>query len=148
MDADRSVLLIEVALSAIISWAARQDVREETMRRAHCTLPPAHAWVLLRLSTCGPLRIGALAMALGIDSSTITPQLQRLERDGLVVRKADPSDRRAALVEITPSGQKLLTRLQRSRQAMLKEKLQDWSAHEREAVAAVIDRLASAIAPA
>ncbi|MCW2494520.1 MarR family transcriptional regulator [Jatrophihabitans sp.] len=148
MDADRSVLLIEVAISAIISWATRQDVRDETMRRARCDLPPGHAWLLARLSSCGPLRIGALALALGIDASTITPQIQRLERDGLITRSPDPSDGRAALVAITPDGSRMLARLQRSRQAMLKEKLQDWPAHERESVAAVIDRLASALAPA
>jgi DNA-binding MarR family transcriptional regulator len=148
VDVDRSVLLIEVAFSAIIAWAGRQDVHQEMMRRARCDLPPGHAWLLARLNSCGPLRIGALAVALGIDNSTITPQIQRLEREGLIARKADPRDRRAALVEITYPGKQLLTRLQNSRRAMLNEKLRDWPLGDRESVAAVVSRLASALGPA
>ena len=145
---DRSVLLLELALSAIISWASRQDVREETMRRARCSLPPAHAWLLARVSSCGPIRIGALALALGLDNSTITPQLQRLEREGLISRQPDPGDRRAALVEITRSGERVLARLQSSRQALLHEKLRDWPIADRETVAALVGRLASALGTA
>ena len=148
VDADRSALLIEVALSAIIAWASRQDVHQELMRRARCELTPSHAWLLAQLSSSGPLRIGALALALGIDNSTITPQIQRLERDGLIVRRPDPRDRRAALVEITRAGKQVLGRLQRSRQAMLTEKLREWPAVERESVAAVVSRLAGALGPA
>jgi DNA-binding MarR family transcriptional regulator len=147
MDVDRSVLLIEVALGAIIAWASRQDTQQEMMRRARCDLPPGNAWLLARLNSCGPLRIGALAVALGIDNSTLTPQIQRLERDGLIARKPDPRDRRAALVEITRPGKRVLARLQRSRQAMLDEKLRDWPLGDRESVAAVVSRLASALGP-
>jgi DNA-binding MarR family transcriptional regulator len=147
VDADRSVLLIEVALGAIIAWASRQDVHQEMVRRARCDLTPAHAWLLARLSSGGPLRIGALALALGIDNSTITPQIQRLERDGLIARKPDPMDRRAVLVEITRPGKQVLARLQNSRQAMLKEKLRDWPLGDRESVAAVVSRLAGALGP-
>jgi DNA-binding MarR family transcriptional regulator len=147
LDVDRSVLLIEVALSAIIAWASRQDVQQEMMRRARCDLPPGHAWLLARLNSCGPLRVGALALALGVDNSTITPQIQRLEREGLIARKPDPLDRRAALVEITHSGKRVLARLQHSRQAMLTEKLGDWPLGDRESVAAVVSRLATALGP-
>jgi DNA-binding MarR family transcriptional regulator len=145
---DRSVLLLEIALSAIISWASRQDVRDETMRRARCSLPPAHAWLLGRVSSFGPIRIGALAVALGLDNSTITPQLQRLEREGLISREPDPLDRRAALVQITAPGERVLGRLQRSRQALLFEKLRDWPTADRETVAAIVARLANALGPA
>ena len=145
MDADRSVLFIEVALGTIAAWMSRHDVHQETMRRARCSLPPGHLSLLNRLSARGPLRIGALALMLGIDNSTITPQIQSLERDGLIVRNPDPRDGRAALVEITQAGERLLTRLRRTRQTMLNEKLSSWPRQEREAAAAAISRLADAL---
>lgn len=37
---------LEVALSSLVSWATRNDVHQETMRRAKCDLPRGHAWLL------------------------------------------------------------------------------------------------------
>lgn len=136
---------LEVALSALISWATRNDVHQETMRRARCDLPKGHAWLLTRLDTCGPLRLGELATVLGVDASTLSPQVQRLERDGLVAREADPDDRRAVLVRVTPAGRRLLTRMHVGRRTVLTERLRDWTQTEREQAAAVLARLAQAL---
>jgi DNA-binding MarR family transcriptional regulator len=45
-----------------------------------------------------------LAKALALDKTTLTFQLDRLEKKGLVVRRADPSDRRSRLPEATAAG--------------------------------------------
>jgi DNA-binding MarR family transcriptional regulator len=145
MSAEESVRLLESALSIIVAWALRHDIHEETMRRAKCDLPRAQTSLLTRLSSCGPLRIGELAVMLGVDNSTITPQAQRLERDGLIVREADPTDRRAAVLRITSAGRELLRRLHRSRRDILLERLGDWPEHDRAAAAAALSRLARAL---
>ena len=43
----------------------------------------------------------ALGHALGLDKTTVTSLLDRLEADGLIVRSLDPHDRRARIPEIT-----------------------------------------------
>ena len=48
------------------------------------------------------LRQGALAARLGVEAATVTRMLQRLERSGLVERRADPHDARALRVHPTP----------------------------------------------
>jgi DNA-binding MarR family transcriptional regulator len=136
---------IEFAVSAIAAWATRNDVHQETMRLAECDLPRGHAWLLGRLSTCGPIRLGELASALGIDSSTLTPQAQRLERDGLVIREPDPRDGRAALLRVTRAGQSLLGRLHASRRALLAARMHTWTDAERASAAAILSRLAAAL---
>jgi len=45
-----------------------------------------------------------LATAVGIEGPTLTRHLDALERQGLVRRHQDPSDRRAVVVELTPEG--------------------------------------------
>jgi MarR family transcriptional regulator for hemolysin len=45
-----------------------------------------------------------LARALRIEGPTLTRHLDGLEEEGLVVRKRDPSDRRAVSVELTEAG--------------------------------------------
>jgi DNA-binding MarR family transcriptional regulator len=142
---EQSVRDIELAVTAITAWAIRNDVHQETMRLAECDLPKGHAWLLCRLSTCDPIRLGELASALGIDSSTLTPQAQRLERDGLVIREPDPSDGRATLLRLTLAGHALLARVQASRRALLTARLHSWTDAERARAATILSRLAAAL---
>jgi DNA-binding MarR family transcriptional regulator len=145
MSAEDSVRLIESALSIIIAWASRREFHEEAMRRARCNLSRGPAAVLARLNSCGPLRIGELAVMLGIDNSTLTPHAQRLERNGLVTREPDPHDGRVAVLTITPEGKQMLERLQLSRRELLLERIRDWSDTDRAAAAAALSRLAAAL---
>lgn len=46
----------------------------------------------------------ALGHALGLDKTTLTAELDRLERAGLIVRKPDPTDRRVRVPVITEQG--------------------------------------------
>jgi DNA-binding MarR family transcriptional regulator len=48
-----------------------------------------------------------LGKALGLDRTTLMSELDRLERMGFVVRRADPRDRRARIPEITEAGNAL-----------------------------------------
>ena len=145
MSAEDSVRIIESALAVIIAWATRRDIYEETMRRARCNLPRGSAALLGRLSECGPLRVGELADLAGVDKAPITPQAQRLERLGLIVRDPDPQDGRAAVLQITPAGRQTLRRLQSSWRDVLTEKLQSWPEHDRAAAAAALSRLAGTL---
>jgi DNA-binding MarR family transcriptional regulator len=60
----------------------------------------------LRLSPEG-VRPGACAQAIGWDSSRLSHQLRRLEKRGLVERRADPDDGRAAVLVMTHAGQEV-----------------------------------------
>ncbi|MBB5957604.1 DNA-binding MarR family transcriptional regulator [Saccharothrix tamanrassetensis] len=46
----------------------------------------------------------ALGQALGLDKTTLTAELDRLERAELIVRKPDPTDRRVRVPAITERG--------------------------------------------
>lgn len=114
---------LEDSVTTLVRWATRHDVQTAVMRRAQSSLPLSHVWLLARIASCGPCHPSDLAASFGVDNSTITPKLQRLESEELVKRRPDPTDRRAALVETTPSGIRLLGRLRRARAAILEERL-------------------------
>jgi DNA-binding MarR family transcriptional regulator len=137
--------LIEQALTMILSWGNRHDVQQETMRRAQCDLPRGHIWLLGRLSQCSGARLSDLAQSLGVDKSTLTPPARRLLREGLIARQADPTDRRAAILEVTPAGEELLARLHSAGRAMLSELLMDWTADEQAGMAVMLTRLAAVL---
>ena len=82
--------------------------------------------ILCQLADEGPQRLGALAMAFGLDPSTITRQVKALEDAGLATRETDPSDRRASILDVTPSGHDVLGRTRTHRRARLQKALSDW----------------------
>src|SRR6187549_997279 len=82
--------------------------------------------IMCKLADEGPQRLGALATAFGLDPSTITRQVQALEEIGLADRTTDPSDRRASILDVTPSGHDVLGRTRTHRRARLQKALDDW----------------------
>ena len=65
--------------------------------------------VVLELLDTSPQLVGKVGIRLGLDTSTITPILKRMEQSGLIARKRDMQDERRVLVELTPAGQALQT---------------------------------------
>jgi len=59
----------------------------------------------------GPKSQNDLRGELGVTSPNVTYLIDGLERDGLVVRAAHPTDRRATFVELTAQGQELAAKL-------------------------------------
>ena len=51
----------------------------------------------------------ALAEAAAVEQPTIAATLSRMERDGLIERNPDPSDRRSALISLTPHAMEKVT---------------------------------------
>lgn len=67
--------------------------------------------VILALLDGAPLSVGALGARLDMDTGTITPLVKRLNAAGIVTRKRDPSDERRVLVDLTPRGRALETKV-------------------------------------
>jgi DNA-binding MarR family transcriptional regulator len=59
----------------------------------------------------GPLSLGGVAEAVGVDAPYATLIVDTLEERGLVERRADPADRRRKLVTLTPQGKEAVARL-------------------------------------
>jgi len=82
---------------------------EEPLAGVGPSLPELAA--LHQLTQAGDsLPLGQLAERLACVKSNVTQLVDRLEADGLVVRSADPNDRRSRLAVITESGKTAYTR--------------------------------------
>lgn len=88
--------------------------------------------IMARLADDGPQRLGALASAFGLDPSTITRQVQSLEKAGLATRSIDASDRRASILKLTDEGVEVLERTRSHRRERLHAVLGDWADQDRE----------------
>ena len=68
------------------------------------SVKPAYLGVLLTLWREDGLKVIDLGRKSGLEPSTMTGLLDRMERDRLLYREADPCDRRAQLIYLTPNG--------------------------------------------
>ena len=96
--------------------------------------------VLLSL-TEGGLSPSDLAAQSFVSPATITGLLDGLERDGLVVREANPDDRRMLTVRLTPAGRELVQRLLPEHFQRISDLLADLSEEDRHLLAALSARI-------
>jgi DNA-binding MarR family transcriptional regulator len=68
---------------------------------------PAYLGVLMSLWREDGLRGVELGRRAGLEPSTMTGLLDRMERDGLCERRPDPDDRRAQRIHLTAEGKKV-----------------------------------------
>ncbi|MCR6480875.1 MarR family transcriptional regulator [Variovorax sp. ZS18.2.2] len=73
-----------------------------------------HYTVLCYLAERGPQSQTAIGSALALDRTTMVLLIDELEKIDAVERGHDANNRRAYLVDVTPAGRKLLTRLVRA----------------------------------
>jgi DNA-binding MarR family transcriptional regulator len=70
-----------------------------------------------------------LVTSLGLDPSTVTKMLQRMEKSGWIVRTKDTTDRRVVIISLTKSGRQLRRRVEKA-----------WKVLEAETTAGLSDR--------
>lgn len=87
--------------------------------------------VLHLLSEHGPMSQQQLGKKLRIDRTTMVKMVDQLEKAKMARRKDHPEDRRIYLVEITASGKKALTALQKVADQLEKKLLVGFTEEER-----------------
>src|ERR1700722_12444323 len=92
-------------------------------------------------------RAGAAALAemLDVDTPTVTRKVQQLERDGLVVRHADPADGRASRIRLTPVGRRTLERVLKARRAWLDGMLAGWDEEDLARFGSLLGRFSASL---
>lgn len=100
-------------------------------------------WVVLTALTVEEGRTQLqLGRELGVDKTTLTSLLDRLESAGLVVRRLAPHDRRARIPEVTDAGRGVQARVVRSRDEAEAWLLAGFSGNERDLLRTLLTRLA------
>ncbi len=93
-------------MGLLIARLARLWRREANQALADHGLSEATALPLLVLSRRGKLvRQGVLAEEMGIEGPSLVRLIDLLQAEGLVERREDPTDRRAKILHLTPTGE-------------------------------------------
>ncbi len=119
-------------------------------RRLRSRLPegridPAMMFVLHHVPARGPLRVSALAEAMGLDTSTASRHVRQLEDGGYLARTGDPDDRRAFQVRLTRRGRAALDQAMRARGTLVDRATADWPDDDRATLTILMTRLADSV---
>ncbi len=132
----------------IIMWAGRLSRRvdafyQEALRGSELKYSDYAVLSLLRFSGAkSPKQLNAY---LAITSGGLTKTIQRLEKKGLVARKADPDDGRGTLISLTKTGERLVMRLFVEDVEAHEDFLSDLSSAERKRIAVALRELLDAL---
>ncbi|WP_315763067.1 MarR family winged helix-turn-helix transcriptional regulator [Sphingomonas sp. Y38-1Y] len=97
--------------------------------------------LLMIQKQAGEARAADLAAWLNQAPRTVTEALDGLERDGLIARIADPSDRRVKRVTITEEGERAIAATEPLRQRLTTDLFGPLSDDERNALGATLEKL-------
>jgi DNA-binding MarR family transcriptional regulator len=107
----------------------RPDVDERFLRAANVDLDRALFPLLSRIAA-GGVGIVELAAQVGRTHSTISRQVAKLERLGLVERRPSASDGRIRLLRLSQKGEALVGKFAATRRRLMEDHFKDWSEAE------------------
>lgn len=103
--------------------------------------------VVLNLKINGDANQRELADAVGVSGATLTHHLNAMEKDGLLVRRRDPDNRRNHIIELTADGDATFTRLAATAIAFDQQLRKDLDAAELDTLRTLLQRLCANVAP-
>ena len=97
---------VDQVLEAIIYlYTESRRITKELARRADLTGP--QLTVVKLLEQIGGLSLSELSEKIRAQNSTVTGIIDRMEREGLVLRERSKEDRRVVYIKLTPKGREL-----------------------------------------
>jgi len=114
--------------------------RDDVLLRDRALFP-----LLVRLGARSPLGVAELAGQVGRDPTTVSRQLAKLERLGLIERCGRETDRRTNAARLTAGGHEIVDAITAARRRLLSQALADWSEADRAALADLNRRFADAL---
>ena len=138
------VLALDEAVTRV-SRAARSPRLHQLMGEQAKVELGEHLHLTLAMLAGQPLRVSDLASQLDVERSTVSRRVTELVRLGLVKRSTDPHDRRAAVLELTRTGERALARIQSAWHQTLLEITSSWPAKQRTDTTAHLSRIADSL---
>lgn len=105
----------------------------------------ARTKLLLCLKKRGPMRATDIAEFFSQSPRTVTEAIDGLERDGLLERTPDPSDRRAKLIHVTEKGLAAAQKTEPLRREMVEQTFGVLDADEQEKLLELLRKVSSAL---
>lgn len=132
----------EKILMAIVRAAESfKRLASSLFRQYDLSFPQYNILRVLDASEGGQTRITEVGRIMLVSGANMTGLAKRLEKNGFIRRNSDPGDERVTLLQITAKGTAVLTQIESSRDQLLENMLQGFSAEDRKLTYTMIRRL-------
>lgn len=135
---------IHQALIEIVSAMNRPQRDEALVREAGVSLDRALFKLLVAVERLGPIGVVELADRVGLDYTTISRQIAKLDELGFVARRRNASDRRVREAVITDQGKAMTDKIDAARVRMSGAVFEDWTEEDISHFVRLISRFAEA----
>lgn len=114
------------ALIEIVSAMNRPQRDDDLMREAGISLDRALFRPLVAVERLGPIGVVELAARVGLDYTTVSRQIAKLESLGLLARRGSATDGRVREAIVTEKGKALTDLIDAARERMARKIFADW----------------------
>ena len=119
-----------------------QVVNEQSKKAEHATgLTGPQLWAIKTIAQESPIMVSEIARRMYLHPATVVGILDRLEKQGLVVRIRSIEDRRVVKVELTAQGQALVKKAPKVAQGLLVEGIEKLNAKKLINIAQGLDQM-------
>ncbi|GAP54577.1 uncharacterized HTH-type transcriptional regulator YxaD [Arthrobacter sp. Hiyo6] len=136
---DAALRTVENQIS--LFWRRGRSISQQLSRQVHPDMEPAAYGLLTVIRREGPIRLTDLASCIGVGKPSVSRQIAFLESIGLVSKDADPLDRRAQAIRLTPKGEEKMHQVQDARREVFRDRLGEWPVEELQALAKYMAKL-------
>lgn len=133
------------ALIRVVSALNRPRNDEKLIAEAGIQLDRALFSILISIERLGPIGVVELAERTGRDYTTVSRQVAKLEKLGLIIRQHNAIDRRIREAVISPTGKVMTERIDAAREQMGNAVFKDWSQDELDIFVRLMQKFADAM---
>lgn len=108
-------------------------------------LSMARAHLLAEVAEAGSVRMGDLSQILGVTPRNVTALVDAIERERLIERRGDPTDRRAILLALSAEGHALIDEINQVQQSISERMFAPLNAAERLQLYGLLQRVAGEV---
>jgi DNA-binding MarR family transcriptional regulator len=144
-DEFEALIQIEEAFTALFRASHVQRVHDHFSRKAGVDLDRSSYVALCALQRQATARVSDLAVAAGVDHSTMSRLVNRLLQEGLIEGETSPADRRVLLLRLSSRGEEVVNTVLEIRREGLRAVLATWTAAERRTFAQLLTRFVGCV---
>lgn len=129
------------ALIAISDLINRLDVDARLLAASGVKLDRALFPLLSRVPKSENINVAELANLVGRDHSTVSRQIVKLEKLGLLTRTSDPTDQRSRTLTLSKAGEEMLARIAVIRRQWMEEHFAQWDEADRDRLIELMEQM-------
>ena len=141
VSADKVAAMEVLDAQLSLLWRRARAINYQLSHCVHPDLEPAAYGLLSVLLNEGGMRLTVLARCIGVGKPSVSRQIALLEALEFVRKETDPHDRRAQIIELTPTGREKMHSILAKRQVAVQQRLANWNEDELRTLATLIAKL-------